>query len=100
MLRGTFMGGLCLGSLLLPRWLSSKRNPFAWYALLELFIGTYGVLLLALLPMVGRVYSGWLGGAGGFVTRGIAAAFCLLQVSGNQELIELEIWPKSDRPAA
>ena len=34
-LLGTFMGGMCLGSLLLPRVLSDRRHPLRVYAFLE-----------------------------------------------------------------
>ena len=39
---GTFMGGMCLGSLLLPRWVSSRHHPLKAYAYLELAIGAAG----------------------------------------------------------
>src|SRR5438477_12960596 len=38
-LLGTFMGGLCLGSVALPRLVSPRRHPLRVYALLELGIG-------------------------------------------------------------
>ena len=38
-LLGTFMGGMCLGSLLLPRFVSSRPHPLRVYALLEVGIG-------------------------------------------------------------
>src|SRR5580704_8583681 len=38
-LLGTFMGGMCLGSLLLPRVISERRHPLRVYALLELGTG-------------------------------------------------------------
>ena len=34
-LLGTFMGGMCLGSLLVPRWISSAVHPLRAYAALE-----------------------------------------------------------------
>src|ERR1700693_1366736 len=34
-LLGTFMGGMCLGSIALPRLISPRRHPFFVYALLE-----------------------------------------------------------------
>src|SRR5215469_14758556 len=34
-LLGTFMGGMCLGSLLLPRFVSPNQHPLRIYALLE-----------------------------------------------------------------
>ena len=31
-LLGTFMGGMCLGSILLPRWISASHHPLKVYA--------------------------------------------------------------------
>src|ERR1700747_3271991 len=42
-LLGTFMGGMCLGSLLLPRVISGRYHPLRVYALLELGIGAVGL---------------------------------------------------------
>src|SRR5882724_297260 len=50
-LLGTFMGGMCLGSLALPRFVSSARHPLRVYALLELGIGLCGVLVLIAMPL-------------------------------------------------
>src|SRR2546421_12048188 len=58
-LLGTFMGGMCLGSFLLPRIVSPREHPLRVYALLELSIGAIGLLLLVLMPLVGRVYISW-----------------------------------------
>jgi spermidine synthase len=78
-LLGTFMGGMCLGSLLLPRYVSARRHPLRVYAALELAIGVLGVVLLFAMPLVGRVYTAWGGyGLGGFLLRGVLAALCLL----------------------
>src|SRR5713101_3285101 len=51
-LLGTFMGGLCLGSLSLPRVISAKRHPLRVFALLELGVGVCGVAVLAGMPLV------------------------------------------------
>ena len=40
-LLGTFMGGMCLGSLLLPRLVSRRWHPLRVYALLELGVGAW-----------------------------------------------------------
>src|SRR5215203_2664661 len=45
-LLGTFMGGMCLGSLLLPRFVSASFHPLRVYAYLELGIGLLGLLIL------------------------------------------------------
>ena len=78
-LLGTFMGGMCAGSLLLPRVMSSRHHPLRVYASIELAIGTVGVLVLWLMPLVGRVYIAWGGdGLTGLLVRGAVAAVCLL----------------------
>ena len=78
-LLATFMGGMCLGSFLLPRLVRAKHHPLRVYALLELAIGAFGLLLLVLMPLAGRVYTTW-GGYGftGFLLRGLVASVCLL----------------------
>src|SRR6476469_3504644 len=55
-LLGTFMGGMCLGSLLLPRLVSTTRHPLRVYAWLELAIGASGLLALWAVPAIGRLY--------------------------------------------
>src|SRR3972149_2537680 len=78
-LLGTFMGGICLGSLLLPRLVSPRQHPLRVYAFLEIGIGAFGIVLLFLMPLVGRLYTAWGGyGLTGFLLRGIVAAVCLL----------------------
>src|SRR5882724_5816435 len=51
-LLGTFMGGMCLGSLLLPRLIAARRNPLRVYAMLELGIGVLALLILVGMPLV------------------------------------------------
>jgi spermidine synthase len=55
-LLGAFMGGMCLGSLLLPRVVPLDRHPLKVYALLELGIAGVAIVLLALIPLVGSAY--------------------------------------------
>src|SRR6267142_5092256 len=45
-LLGTFMGGMCLGSLALPRVISAREHPLRVYAFLELGIGAIGLIVL------------------------------------------------------
>src|SRR5476649_2338046 len=54
-LLGTFMGGMCLGSLLLPRFVSSGAHPLRVYAVLEAGIGVLGLLVLFGLPALGNL---------------------------------------------
>lgn len=78
-LLGTFMGGMCLGSLLLPRLISRSHHPLRVYALLELGIAIVGIGVLFLIPLVARVYTESVGrGMPGFLLRGGLAALCLL----------------------
>src|SRR6185295_16610215 len=75
----TFMGGMCLGSLIFPRLVSPRHNPLRVYAAMEFGICALGILLLFLIPLVGRVYTAWTGyGKAGFLLRGVAAAACVL----------------------
>src|SRR5262245_33896997 len=78
-LLGTFMGGMCLGSLLLPRLVSPGAHPLRVYAWLELGIAAFGLLLLYAMPIVGDAYAAWAGtGLVGILLRAVAAAICLL----------------------
>ena len=53
-LLGTFMGGMCLGSLGLPRIISRRLHPLRVYALLELGTGIAAVIALFVIPYVDR----------------------------------------------
>ena len=78
-LLGTFMGGMCLGSLLLPRLVSGRRHPLRVYALLELGIGAIGLVVLFGMPYVEQVYTRYAGhGPPGILLRGAVAGVCLL----------------------
>jgi spermidine synthase len=78
-LLGTFMGGMCLGSIALPRWISARRHPLRVYAALELGIGLIGLIIPFVVPVVGSLYSANVGhGLGGILLRGVVSAVCLL----------------------
>ncbi len=78
-LLGTFMGGMCAGSLLLPRLVSSRRHPLRVYALLELGIGVIGLVVLFGMPYVEHVYATFAAhGQAGILLRGAVAGVCLL----------------------
>src|SRR4029077_19177552 len=78
-LLGTFMGGMCLGSLLLPRAISPRHHPLQVYGCLELGIGVIGLLVLFGMPLVSGVYTAWAGsGVTGILFRGVIAGICLL----------------------
>src|SRR6202521_4384362 len=52
-LLATFIGGLCLGSLALPRILSAqKEHPLRVYAKVELGIALSGILVLFAMPLL------------------------------------------------
>jgi spermidine synthase len=78
-LLATFMGGMCLGSLLLPRLVSTDRHPLRVYAALEAGIALMGVTLVHVVPLIERLYTVT---AGSFipslVLRSLVAAICLL----------------------
>ena len=79
LLLGTYMGGLVLGSIALPRMISAKHHPLRIYALLEFGIGILGILILYGLPYVGRLYAASaVQGVTGLVLRGSICAACLL----------------------
>jgi spermidine synthase len=78
-LLGTWMGGMCIGSLLLPRVIPTGQNPLRVYALLELATGVCGVLVLFGLPLLQNVYvAGVASGLPNSALRGICCAICLL----------------------
>jgi spermidine synthase len=78
-LLGTFMGGMCLGSLLLPRYVGREQHPLRIYALLELGIAACGLLILFGMPVVNTAYSHLAGsGVTGIIMRGVFAGICLL----------------------
>ena len=75
-LLGTFMGGMCLGSYLLPRYIDARHHPLKVYAFLELGIGAMGLILLFGMPLVSVIYTQIAGGH--VAVRAIVAALCLL----------------------
>ena len=78
-LLGTYMGGMCAGSLLFARIVSGRRSPLRVYAILELGTALFGVIVLFALPLVEHLYtSGVSHGLPNMILRGIACAICLL----------------------
>ena len=74
-----YMGGLCLGSVALPRLVSSRHHPMRVYALLEFGVAAFGIIALFGVPLVSRVYvGGATTGLAGLLLRGAVAAGCLL----------------------
>jgi len=78
-LLATFMGGLCVGSVGLPRLGFARRHPLRVYAVLEVGIALCGILVLFGLPYIDRVYvAGAEHGMPGMLLRGLICAICLL----------------------
>ena len=78
-LLGTFMGGMCLGSLLFPRIVSMNRHPLRVYAMLELAIGAIGLIELKLVPVVADLYTHIAtAGSASVLLRAALAGICLL----------------------
>lgn len=78
-LLATFMGGLCIGSVWLPRLRMLQRNPLRAYGALELGIAACALLVQAGLPLLSRVYiAGAEHGLPGMLLRGVLAAICML----------------------
>jgi spermidine synthase len=78
-LLATFMGGMCLGSLLLPRKVSASEHPLRVYAKIEFGIAIFGLVVLFLIPLIDKLYAAVAGyGLSGIVPRAIVASLCLL----------------------
>ena len=78
-LLATFMGGLCVGSVGLPRLGLARRHPLRVYAVLEVGIALCGLLVLVGIPYIDRVYvAGAEHGMPGMLLRGLICAVCLL----------------------
>jgi spermidine synthase len=78
-LLGTFMGGMCAGSLLAPRFISRDYHPLRVYAVLELGIAVVGLVVLVCVPLIGSLYTSWAGeGMASLLLRALVAAVLLL----------------------
>ena len=78
-LLATYMGGMCVGSLLLARWIPPDAHPVRVYAGIELGIGLCGLAVLFGLPVLDRIYLAIASpGASDFVFRALISAVCLL----------------------
>jgi spermidine synthase len=75
-LLGAFMGGMCLGSSLLPRLLPPHYHSLHLFALLELGIGIIGILALFGIPFIADFYTGLQGH--GIFARALIASLCLV----------------------
>lgn len=78
-LLGSFMGGMCIGSLAFPRLVTARHHPLRVYAALEACIGMIGIALLWILPFVGTLYASSVGyGTAGILLRGAVCIVGLL----------------------
>jgi spermidine synthase len=78
-LLGTFMGGMCLGSLALPRFVSASYHPLRVYAWLELGIALAGLIVLFAMPAVSHFCTSLVGhGMPGILLRAAVCVGCLL----------------------
>ena len=96
----SFMGGMCLGSLALPRLVSAARHPLRVYAMLELLIGLYGLAILWGMPYVSGVYCSFtLPGSGDLMARALVALTLLLPptILMGATLPAVARWMKSSR---
>jgi spermidine synthase len=95
-----FMGGMALGSWLLPRVISSRLHPFRVVAALELGIGMLGLAIPLALPLVQKLYLWW-------PTHGVLlrAAVCVIILTPPTMLMGATLpaiarWRFGDRQAA
>jgi spermidine synthase len=78
-LLGTFMGGMCIGSLFLSKYISRRQHPLRVYAMLEAGIAVFGLLVFWGMPYVGGLYLAIaVHGMSGIFLRGLFCALCLL----------------------
>jgi spermidine synthase len=75
-LLGTFMGGMCLGSIELARLISRRRHPLRVYAMLEIGIGLVGIFVLRAMPWIADTYTHM--GGHGIAARAMLGMICLL----------------------
>lgn len=78
-LLATYMGGLCLGSLLSPQLVSPRYHPLRIFALVELGIAVLSLAVLYQMPSVARIYAAWAApNIGTIILRALVASICLL----------------------
>ena len=81
-LLGTFMGGMCVGSMGFARVVPRNRHPLRIYGAIELAIGICGIAVQFAIPLIGRVYIAIAAdGLPGLLLRGLLCAVCLLPLT-------------------
>jgi spermidine synthase len=78
-LLGTFMGGMCIGSLLFSRLVPRRFHPLRVYAALEAGIGMISLLLVYAMPVLDRLYVPFAspGASGVWLRAAFASAYLL-----------------------
>ncbi len=64
MIVAAFLGGLFAGAWLVGKYMGRCRNELRWYALLEILVGCFALLLLLVFPALDRLYlllGNWVG---------------------------------------
>ena len=89
------MGGLCLGSLMLPKIGAARdKHPLLVYAAIEVGIALCGVLVLFGMPLVDGIYTSAVGhGMPSILFRAIICAVCLMPPT-----FLMESFPAGHRP--
>ncbi len=78
-LLGTYMGGMCVGSLLLSKYVSFRQHPLRVYAKIECGIGVFAILVLWAIPYLDKIYAAVAShGLQGIALRAVFAAVCLI----------------------
>ncbi len=78
-LLATFMGGMCIGSLLFPRLIPQRMHPLLVYGLLEFAIGMIALIEPGLINWATDFYTHLASpGAGAIALRAVIAGICLL----------------------
>src|SRR5262245_20445997 len=57
----SFMAGLAIGNAAVTRWGRRARRPLRAYALLEMVVGSTGVILVVVIPLVGHALAPLMG---------------------------------------
>src|SRR5262249_29323673 len=99
----TYLGGLCIGSLLLPRYVSRNAHPLRVFGALEIAVGGLGLVGLDAIPALGGICSAWVGtGAASLSLRLLVAALALLPATIliGATLPAVASWVKADANGA
>jgi len=107
-LLATYMGGLSLGSWLLPKFLAGRwsgQHPLKVYAYIEIAVAAFAVLLLGLMPLIDKMYVGVASPNAGFFGIALRAIFCAIALLPPTILMGASLpaiarWAESSRKGA